>query len=787
MTFRGMGGANFSSFCLPRSVGFVVIGGACLVLFGPLRAESWHLAGLTAAVVLAVVNVSKPWARIALSGLLAAAITLLVCQDRLAQRWPASADGERVIARVQVDSLIVREGGSLEFDARVDIESPVPLARSLRARIRWNEAGNILQSGDTWRLMLRMARPRPARNPGGFDSAREALRDRFDATATVVSSWSGNERLSRGGSWLLRTRARLADDIRAQVVDRDAAALFAGLAVGATGAISREQWQVFSITGTTHLVAISGLHVTLFAWLAAGFARWLWRHCKPLVSGVERERFAAAVGVTAALGYALLAGFEVPTQRTVVMLAVWWLLRLSGREQRGFEVLSLAMLAVWLFDPLAPLAAGFWLSFIAMGTLLLGDLIRAQGSPEVTGWLGSVWSGLRVQWRVSLALVPATLAWFSSVSISGVAVNLAAIPIFSFVLVPLVLAATTLQTLSAELARHVWHLTEWIYLTIWPTMLWVAEQPFASWKVMLPWPSLVALTLLVPLWLLPVPWRWRVASAVLLLPAALPSWWSGVSIPSGQARIWVLDGGDGAALLVFTHRHTLVYDTAEVFGSAGRRAESLVLPALLAAHRSHIDTLVLSRSHGLRAAGVGVLLARTTVGRVTAGGQWPGAPEVVESCASPRRWQWDQVQFRTFAAAGPDRSCMLHVSVTDGPSLLVPERLDAQEARALLEDAAQAAALTANVVLAPRRGSPTAVTASFVSAVAPRWVVVSAREHGARRERQLVERWALPPDRILSTATAGMIEIELAPRAPARVKAVGAMGARRIWQGDGPR
>lgn len=756
------------------------------MLFGPLRAELWHLLVLAVGLALAFVHIAKPRARIVFSGLLAAAITLLVCQDRMAQRWPATADGERVIALVTVDSLVVREGGSLEFDAQLDIESPAPLARSLRARVRWNEAGNVLQSGDTWRLMLRMARPRSARNPGGFDQAREALRDRFDATATVVSSWSGNERLSRGGGWLLRTRAQLADDIRAQVVDRDAAALFAGLAVGATGAISREQWQVFSITGTTHLVAISGLHVTLFAWLAAGFARWLWRHCRLLVRTVERERFAAVIGVTAALGYALLAGFEVPTQRTVVMLAVWWLLRLSGREQRGFEVLSLAMLAVWIFDPLAPLAAGFWLSFIAMGTLLLGDLIRTHDSPVVTGWLGSVWSGLLVQWRVSVALVPATLAWFSSVSISGVAVNLVAIPIFSFVLVPLVLAGTALQTLSADLASHVWQLTEWIYLSIWPAMLWVAEQPIASWKVMLPWPSLIALTVLVPLWLLPVPWRWRVASVALLLPAALPSWWSGVSIPSGQARIWVLDGGDGAALLVFTRRHTLVYDTAEVFGSAGRRAESLVLPALRAAHRAHIDTLVLSRSHGLRAAGVGVLLARTTVDRVTAGGQWPGAPELVESCASPRQWQWDHVQFQTFAAAGPDRSCVLRVSVTEGPSLLVPERLDAEEARALLEDSAQAAALAANVVLAPRRGSPAAVPASFASAVAPRWVIVSAREHGERRERQLVERWALPPDRILSTATAGMIEIELAPRAPARVKAMGAMASPRIWQGASP-
>ena len=442
------------------------------------------------------------------------------------------------------------------------------------------------------------------------------------------------------------------------------------------------------------------------------------------------------------------------------------------------------MLAVWLFDPLAPLAAGFWLSFTAMATLLLSDVIRER-RPEVRGWLESLRAGLLVQWRVSLALVPATLIWFSSISFAGLVVNVAAIPLFSFVLVPLVLLATGAQTVSTDLARWLWTITEQIYLIIWPAMLAVAEQPFSRWLTSASPLALVALALSVPIWLLPTPWRWRLASGLLLIPLVWPVAGSFSSIPLDHARIQVLDGGDGAALLVLTRRHTLVYDTAEVFGSDGRRAESLVLPALRAAGRTRVDHLVLSRSHGLRAAGAGRLLARTTVGAITAGGAWPGAPEAVQSCATPRRWQWDGVELTTFAPPGEDASCLLRIAVPNGPSLLIPERVDANEARALAADPALRDALAASVVLAPRRGSPSAVTVGFVAAVAPQWIIVSAREHDERRERQLVARWGVPPDRIVSTSRVGMIEIELAPAAPARVAAGLSSRSSRIWHAPG--
>jgi len=348
--------------------------------------------------------------------LVSATVTAAVAWDRLAQRWPQRSSGERVLAMVTVDSLPATQGGALGFEAEVQVVAPRSLQRSLRLQVTWRDAPRPMpRVGERWWLVLRVDALPVVRNPGGFDVSRAALRSDIDGRATVVTV-SSNRRIYAAGRGLDPLRERIEGAIRDTVEDRDAAALFAGLAVGATGTMTREQWQVFAATGTTHLVAISGMHVTLFAWLAAGAARRLWSlgaaRARRRAPPIGREPFAAVIGTTAALGYALLAGFGIPTQRTVVMLAVWWLMRLGGRERSGFEVLGWALLAVLALDPLAPLSSGFWLSFGAMAVLLAGDLEKGGVTP------GAVRALLVTQWRVGIALAPLTLAWFGSVSLA---------------------------------------------------------------------------------------------------------------------------------------------------------------------------------------------------------------------------------------------------------------------------------------------------------------------------------------------------------------------------------
>lgn len=745
---------------LPRSSGFVALLGNVFVLFGP--APPW-LAMLVAFVGVAALSLILWWkpasrgprATLFLVGLSSVGVTSVCVLDRLEQRWSEEAAGERVIGEITIDSLPVREASVLGFDAALTIDTPATYRRALRVRLSWRDPPRPLpRAGERWRVMLRLDPIESRNNPGAANAERAALRDRIDATGSVVS-WVGNRRDTPRSPGLLEWRQKMAESIAAAVDDRDAGALFQGLAVGATGDITREQWRVFSVTGTTHLVAISGMHVTLFAWLAAWFARALWRRVPPLQERVDREFFAAVVGVPAALTYALLAGFGIPTQRTVVMLAVWWVLRLAAREQRGYEILATALLGVLLIDPFASYSAGFWLSFIAMGVLLSIDDAAVAGGLSVSGIRALVMTAWRVQWRVTIALIPLTAWWFANISLASVPVNLLAIPIFSFVLVPFVLLGMVLQSMSAAIAAPIWRGVEWVHDIIWPPMLWVANQPWAAIDWQPTGTQFLILLGLAFVALSTLPWRWR---ASLLVMGAF--WvWPSPAIPVGAARITLLDAGDAHATLIETRHHLVIYDTGESYFSAGRAAESLVWPAILAQSRSTADLLVLSASHGFRAEGAARLSHLARIPTVIYGGTWPGAPSSHHRCHRVRRWAFDEVRFETFAT--PAGSCLLRVSVRNGGSLLIPERIDAEEAAALATDGDTRLRLRATHVVAPRRGSIAAVTDDFVSAVGARTVLVASANLPASRVEAIAKRWRVSPDAIQATALRGALRLDL--------------------------
>ncbi len=751
---------------VPRSAGFAALAGSAGVLAGPWSGEAWAaVATLLAAIlwcgaglVLAPLRRNRGWAPM-LCALAYATTTAAVAWDHAAQRWPARLSGERVLAEVTFETLPTVQGGALGSEVSLRIEAPRTLQRDLRAQLVWRDPPRpVPRVGERWRVLLRLDALPEVRNPGGPDLGRAALRSRLHAHATVSTATS-NVRVAAAAAGLDPLRERIERAIRDQVEDRDAAALFAGLAVGATGRMTREQWQVFAATGTTHLVAISGMHVTLFAWLAAGLGRRAWtmaaRHAGRRSPPIGREPFAAMIGLCAALGYALLAGFGIPTQRTVVMLAVWWVMRLGGRGQGGFDALGWALLVVLALDPVAPLSPGFWLSFGAMAVLLSGDLEHGAAR---RGAVHELWV---TQWRVGIALAPLTIAWFGSVSLAGFLVNLVAIPVISFLLVPLVLAGMVLPI--------AWQAAAALHSIGWPLLQHAAEWPGAMPALHAdPW-SIVLLSALLPVWLLPVPVRWRLASLGALLPWAFATlgWLPRADLPaSGEARVTLIDAGDGFALSVQTRHHALLVDTAASHVSPTAGVRSRVLPALREARIDRLDMLVLSLAHGPRAAGAAQLSSSLEVRAARFGGGWPGAPPPLQPCGAPERWRWDGVDFELRAAALPEGSCVLRISLRDRPVLLVAERLDAFEGAALL---AAGAPLAADVVIAPRRGSPAALAPGLVRAVGARWVLVAARAVPPKKRATLAQRWGVPPSRVYATAGQGALAVHLRPGAPPRV------------------
>lgn len=566
--------------------------------------------------------------------------------------------GERRLVIARVETVAAATQGGWQFDAWVSPARP-PRFEAVHLRLTWR-AALAPHVGERWQFLLQF--PTPADGERGASQARNLLRDHITAMANVRDS-PLNHRLE-AAPWSISTlRERVAQRIGERVADPSAAALLAALAVGVTGDVSTGQWRVFNATGITHLVAISGMHVTFFAMLCMGVARWLWCHWRWLASRCRRESFTAATGVALAFAYALLSGFSVPAQRTAVMLAAFLLARQCGRITRPLWSVAVSLVAVLLYDPLAVLSAGFWLSFCAVMSIVVIAGARLQPA-------GSLRGAVQVQGVVTAALLPVTVMLFGTFSAIGPLVNAAAIPLFTFALVPPVLIATVFYLLPGGLAlfvgNHLVDLAAAAARMAWPVLAGCADLASALWTAHA---TVTWLCLSVPaalLLLLPVSPLLRGASAVLLLtgfvaPASRPAW--------GRLQVDLFDVGASRAVLLSTTHHQLLAGTGEGFGTAGRRFETRILPALLRAGGPGLDLWMLQKPDrdALRAVTVGhgrLDIHETVVAEVQR------APPELQPCA-PRDWRWDGVQFSILGSAG---GCWLWARAGSHGLLLAPER-----------------------------------------------------------------------------------------------------------------
>jgi competence protein ComEC len=602
---------------------------------------------------------------LALAGLCLAGLTVSHWQ---ALRLPGAAQQPRLLLEGEILDVPARDGAEVAFDATVRVlEGPGAGGPPRHGRLRWR-VHVAPRVGERWQWLVRLGPASETRNFHGLDAERLAFRDGVHLHGRVLPS-ALNRRLALAPRSIDTVRARIATRIGARVADPDAAGLITALAVGLTDGMSTDQWRVFNATGTTHLVAISGMHVTLFALLAFGAARLAWR----VLPGrrLEREPFALIAGLLAAGGYALLAGFSVPTQRTWLMLAVFAGARLCARPVDPARSWSIALVLVLLLDPRAPLAAGFWLSFVAVGVILLLEssaLLRA----------GRFVSLLRLQLAVMFALAPLTFAVFGATSLVGLGVNLVAIPLISFVFVPLVLLGAVLSWWLPLFDGLPFAAAARLYDWAWPALVWAADLESASWRVE---PASWWFALAIPASLC-VLWRWpaglRMSGAALWLPLLFaPS-----RLPdAGEVRVDVLDAGRGAAVLVTTHSHALLFDTGDRWQTRGTTLARTVLPALDAYGIRGVDLLVLPRLDADRAAGAALLAFERGVHRILTGGAWPASRLPVASCRDAR-FAWDAVQLEIYAAAD-GRYCVLRV-VAGGHALLLSGDLDVQAERELL-------------------------------------------------------------------------------------------------------
>ena len=722
---------------------------------------------------------------------------------RMAERLPQQWEGVDLTLTGVVAGLPQPFAGGVRFDFDVEQVDPDAARVPPRIALAWYQSANRgefqdatpVRAGERWRLAVRLRRPHGSANPNGFDYESWLLQRAVGATGYVRAR--GAARLSdfvpRPAYLIERARELLRERYREALPDYPYAGILIALAIGDQNAINAQQWQLFARTGVSHLMSISGLHVTMVASLFAALVHWLWRRSARLMLALPARKASALAGFLAALAYCLIAGFAVPAQRTLYMVGVVALALWAGRASSVSRVLCAALLLVLLLDPWAGLAPGFWLSFGAVAVILYvaTGRLRAQtdaaaGNGRALGHGIMQWG--RVQWAITLALAPLLLVWFQQMSLVSPLANAVAIPLVSLVVTPLALAGGVLpfdfilKLAHAAMAAQMWFLE------------WCAALPLAVWQQHAPAAWTVALALAGCAWLLlprGVPARWL--GLLLMLPLFT------VAPPApapGALWLTVLDVGQGLAVFAQTARHALLYDAGPAYSPAADSGSRVILPYLRAAGIAQLDAMVISHDDNDHAGGAATVLAGLPVAAfyssVPAGhAAWSAARGYRLPCAAGQRWDWDGVRFEllhptrdSYAVEkikSNDRSCVLKIATAAGSVLLTGD-IEARSEREMLGRAPDA--LRAEVLVAPHHSSRTSSTVEFIAAVQAQWAIIPVgyRNRFGHPQEAVVERYRAGGAQMLRTDRAGAVLV--------RIDGAGIAGEpyrglrRRYWYAD---
>ena len=644
---------------------------------------------------------------------------------RLTPELHPAWEGRDLTLTGRVDSLpiaVTGQGGVPGWRFEFAVEAVGPTGAALppevpRRLMLLSYEGPPITAGERWRFTARLKRAHGLANPGGFDAELWLFEQGLRASGVVRTA----QRLQAAPWWEIdAARQRLRTAIHERVADPGMAGVLAALSLGDQNAIAHADWALLRDTGVAHAFAISGLHITMFAWLASAMAGSLWRRSGSLCLRLPAPTAARWVGVLAALGYALFSGWGVPAQRTVLMLAAVAGLKTLGLRWPWPLVLLAAAVIVTAVDPWALLQPGFWLSFGAVG------LLMAAGGEQAEGWRERLKAALRTQAVATVGLAPLSLICFAQLSVVGLLANLVAIPVISFLITPLALLGGLLPPL--------WTLAAWLVGLLVAWLKWLTLLPGAVWWLPAapPWaqaPALLGAALVV----MRLPWRLRLAGLAMLLPLL----WPAVPRPAaGEFELLAPDIGQGNAVLLRTAGHTLLFDTGPVYAPGQDAGERVLLPLLRRLGERRLDMLMLSHRDSDHVGGTSALLQGLRVKELRSSLEpghpllRAGPPEV--RCEAGQRWTWDGVRFDVLHPTAAhyeaglksnDLSCVLRITSASGRRVLLAGDLEAAQERGLV---LREPDLQADVLLVPHHGSKTSSSVELLAAVTPAVGLVQA-------------------------------------------------------------
>ena len=724
----------------------------------------------------------------------------------LDQRLPSSLEGQDLMVTGTIIGLPQNRQRFIQFDFNIETSTAegATLALPEKVRLKWYGRYKKVGAGERWQLKIRLKPPRGFHNPAGFDYERWLFGHRIGATGYVRSS---DQNQNRGlspklGARLDQFRSSAQESVWVSRERLSMRGLVTALGMGVREGISTSQWNTLRETGTSHLVAISGLHVGLVAGLVYLLVSVLWGQSSHLILWQPTQRAAGIIGFAVALGYGAMAGFSLPTQRALVMLAVYLGSRIFYTTTRPGGALGVALFAGLIFDPLVLLSGGFWLSFVAVGAILLGHYSRVkyphledgQNQPFkndqiVTRLLKKCFNGikssLRVQFSVGIALIPVLVLFFGNFSLIAPVANLVAIPYIGFIVVPLVLLGDLFLVAGfTALSGELFDLGARALQLFWPLLEFLGTSKASSYSPpALPWWGVLSVAVGVGVWLIPrgIPGRWL--SPLLLLPLLRAP--TSTALDDGEFRVTFLDVGQGTAIVVATRSHTLLYDSGPRFSDRFDSGSDIIIPFLRAQGVASLDSVVISHGDSDHLGGYTGVVENISVAKTYTSSTTDLT--AAEPCRAGTRWRWGGVDF-TFLSPGTgsllkgnNASCVLHIESPSGSLLLAGDIEREGEALVVSEYGDR---LRSDLLYVPHHGSRTSSSALFLDQVQPQSAVISSgynNRHG-HPHPVVVDRYRQRDIELVNTADSGAITVHFREEGVELTRQRDAQ--RHIWHSD---
>lgn len=683
-----------------------------------------------------------------LFGLSLAALIAAMAQINFLQKVElAQQVNKETVLMGEVNSLFIGNTAypTVLFKITAINQQKLPWHEQIIAQLHW-QSDQPLKQGQRWKITARLREPYGRANEAGFSAEPFFLAHGIHSKGSVLSATLFDNKLA--------LRQQLFDAVAPPVSALPSGRFLLALAFGEQDLLTQEDWQHLRDSGLAHLLAISGLHIGFAYLLGFAFGRIL----APLASRRDRLVWLPFItGLLIAFIYTWLAGFLIPSQRTLLALAVYTLLRLSGLAIGPFALLLLVACIVLSFDPFAIFSASFWLSFGAVLLLCcMGALVKTQHPPGKQA-KAAQWGRMLVviQAFLTVGMLPLMKVWFAGTSASGFLFNLFAVPLVSLVCVPLILIALLGSMVGTDL---VWILAD---IAITPLM-WLLPLSRAQWFSLahfdLLWLFLLPLFALAIFYL-----RWRRLSFSFVLLAILLFW----RAPTKESSAWqidVLDVGHGLAVLLTQDDESVLYDTGASWEN-GSIAQQVITP-ILQKRGAKLVGMLLSHNDKDHAGGAPWILQQHILAREPHG--WVrtvNADVGFLPCLAGEKWQWRKLTFEVLhpqkAVADPQNRDSCVVNVSDGRhALLLTGDLPKMQELSLVKSGAP---LKADILLAAHHGSKSSSSAAFLDAVDASLVLISNGRYmpWPLPHPETLQRYKARKMRWYETARQGQLRVEI--------------------------